>query len=367
MTTQNVPAASEATAAPPTAKTGDAAPRVRQTWVDQVRWVAIALVLIGHFVGLVRGRSGVAIAISDYVYVFHIPALVLLAGWGARRLQADGKGLNRIVWQLLVPYVIFQVVAFAANHVLQGSHPSWSFTAQTFGLWFLVSLAGWRLLMPWFRGLRAPVLAALAVALLAGLSPKIGGFLSLSRIAFFLPLFVAGPWLVDRVGQWRARPFARVYGLLVLLAGAVWVGVQEVGFSRTIFFGRDSYAGLHQGVVHGMVYRTGALLISTALAVGLMLAVPGKPGAPTAVGRWFAEAGRHTMFPYLIHLPLLTVLRWTGWPGEGAPTVAATVAVLAALTMTVLLVTPPVRFLAGPFVEPRTWAERWLVRRKAAS
>ncbi len=45
--------------------------------------MAIALVVIGHFVGLVRGRSGVAIAISDYLYVFHIPALVLLAGWGS--------------------------------------------------------------------------------------------------------------------------------------------------------------------------------------------------------------------------------------------------------------------------------------------
>ncbi|KQX65690.1 acyltransferase family protein [Angustibacter sp. Root456] len=362
-TAPSTSAADPAPSEPPAA----APPKVRQTWVDQTRWVAIALVLAGHFVGLVRGRSGVAVAISDYLYVFHIPALVLLAGWGARRLQARGQGLTRIVWQLLVPYVLFQLIAFAVNHVFEGSHPSWSFTSQTFGLWFLVALAGWRLLMPWFQGLRAPVAAALAVALLAGLSSKIGGLLSLSRIAFFLPLFVAGPWLVDRVALWRQRRGARICGLLVLLAGAVWVGVQEVGFDRTIFFGRDSYAALHQGALHGMVYRTGALLISAVLAVGLMLAVPGKPGAPTAVGRWFAEAGRHTMFPYLIHLPLLTVLRWTEWPREGAPTVAASVAVLAALVMAVVLVTPPVRFLAGPFVEPRSWTERWLLRRKASS
>ena len=117
--------------------------------------------------------------------------------------------------------------------------------------------------------------------------------------------------------------------------------------------------------MHGVVFRLGALAISTVLAVGLMLAVPGRPGAPTRAGRWFAEAGKHTMFPYLIHLPLLTVLTWTGWPGRGAPTATAVAAVLAAVVAAAVLVTPPVRFLAGPFVEPKTWYDRWLSPRRS--
>jgi peptidoglycan/LPS O-acetylase OafA/YrhL len=75
------------------------------------------------------------------------------------------------------------------------------------------------------------------------------------------------------------------------------------------------------------------------------------------VGRWAAEAGKHTMFPYLIHLPLLTVLTWTGWPGQGPPTLTAVAAVVAAVVAAALLVTPPIRFLAGPLVEPRNWFE----------
>jgi fucose 4-O-acetylase-like acetyltransferase len=342
-----------ATTAAPTAKPP------RQTWIDQARWVAIALVVIGHFVGLVRGRSELARGISDFVYVFHIPAFVLLAGWGAARLQASGRGLSRIVWQLLLPYALFQLVAFAVNRVLEGTHPSWSFVNQTFGLWFLVALAGWRLLAPWFHGLRAPVLAALVVALLAGMSPSIGSLLSLSRIAFFLPLFIAGPRIVDLVARWRTTPRARWVGAVVLAIGALWVAVQEPTFDRTIFFGRDSYAALHQGLAHGLVFRCGALAISTILAVAMMLVVPGRPGSTTRAGRWFAEAGRHTMFPYLIHLPLLTVLTWTGWPQQGRPLVTAVVAVVAAVVAALILVTPPVRMLAGPIVEPRTWLERW--------
>lgn len=345
------------TTRPTTAPARTARPRL--TWVDQVRWVAIVLIVLGHFVGLLRGRSDLARGISDFVYLFHIPALVLLAGWGARRLKASGDGLVTIFWQLLVPYVAFQLVAFAADRLLEGKHPSWSFTYQTFGLWFLVALAGWRLVAPWFHGLRWPVPAALAVALLAGLSPRIGEFLSLSRIAFFLPLFVAGPWVVDQVARLRTLRAARAGGAVVLLVGALWVGLQEPTFDRTIFFGRDGYAALDQGVLQGVAYRLGALAISTALAVSLMLVVPGRPGAPTPAGRWFAQAGRYTMFPYLIHLPLLTVLGWTGWPDDGRPAVTTVLFVLGAVAASALLVTPPVRLLAGPFVEPRTWIRRF--------
>lgn len=340
----------------------DPARRPRQTWIDQVRWVAIALVLAGHFVGPLRGRSDLAHAVSDYLYVFHIPAFVLLAGWSASRLQASGRGLTRIFWQLLVPYVVFQLIAFGVNRVLEDDDPSWSFTSQTFGLWFLVALAGWRLLGPWFHGLRAPVVAALAVALLAGASPRVGEFLALSRIAYFLPLFVAGPWLVDRVSTWRHLPHARLYGLGILAAGAAWVGIQEPSFDRTIFFGRDSYAALHQGLVHGAAFRAGSLAISALLAVGLMLAVPGRPGAPTRVGRWAAEAGRHSMYPYLLHLPLLTFIGWTGWAREGQPHVTTVIAAAAAVAVAAIAVTPPVRLLAGPFVEPRAWFQRWTDR-----
>ncbi|GAA4357982.1 acyltransferase family protein [Angustibacter luteus] len=335
-------------------------PRVRQTWVDQARWVAITLVVIGHVVGLLRGRSDLARAISDFVYTFHIAGLVLLAGWGARRQRASGEGLTKIFWQLLVPYVVFQLLAFAANRVFEGAHPSWSFTSQTFGLWFLVALAAWRLLGPWFHGLRWPVLPALALALLAGLSPRIGDHLSLSRIAFFLPVFVAGPWVVDRVSHWRTLPAARAAGGLLLAGWGLWVAGHQPTFDRTIFFGRDSYDALGQGGLHGVLARLAALALTTVLAVCLLVLVPGRPGAPTRVGRWAAEAGRHTMYPYLLHLPLLTVLAWSGLLGRPAPTIATLVGVLAAVAFCVVTVLPPVRFVAGPFVEPRTWAQRWL-------
>jgi fucose 4-O-acetylase-like acetyltransferase len=335
--------------------------RGREVWVDQARWAAIVLVLVGHLVGPLRGRSTLAHAISDFVYIFHIPALVLLAGWGARRLTADGRNLTRTFWALVVPYVAFQTIAFGLRYALFGTAPSWSYVYQTFGLWFLVSLASWRLLAPWFHGLPAATPVALGISLLAGLSPPLGEPLSLQRTAYFLPLFVAGPWVVDRVGLLRRLPGAGRIQLLaagVLVTAAVVVLVREPGFDRTIFFGRDSYTDLHQGVLHGLAARVAALALATVLAVALMLVMPGGGLGASAAARLMARAGQHTMFPYLLHLPVLLVAGWTGWYRHGSPTLATLVAAGVGVSLAVLFVTPPVRWVAGPVVEPRVWWDR---------
>lgn len=342
-------------------------PLEREARIDQARWVAIALVLIGHVVGPLRSSSVVAKTISDFVYVFHIPALVLLAGWGARRASASGRGLTRVFWALLVPFAVFQLVAFALGWSLNGRSPSWTFTYPTFGLWFLMSLAAWRLLAPWFHGLRAPFLVALAVAVVAGASPHLGELLSLQRTAFFLPLFIAGPWVVDHVAGWRQRTAVQVGAIAVLVIALVVVYLLEKDFDRTIFFGRDGYDALGQSLVRGVAARLLALAVAGSLAIALLLAIPGGAVGASRLGVLIAHGGRHTLYPYLLHLPFLLIAAWTGWYTTGSPHVAALVAALVGLALAIVLVTPPVRWIAGPLVEPQAWWNRLRARPSPAS
>ncbi|MFT4469763.1 acyltransferase family protein [Arthrobacter sulfonylureivorans] len=326
---------------------------VRQTWIDQARWAAIILVVVGHGVGMLRSESGVALVVSNFVYMFHIPVLILLAGWGARRAQADGKTLSKVFWQLLVPYVIFQLIAFLANYLLEGDQPSWTFTSQTFGLWFLVALAGWRLLAPWFRGLRFAIPIAVVVALLAGLSPAIDGFLSLSRILVFLPVFLAGPWIVDRVSEWRQDWRLRAAGAAVVGLGAAAVLLLQDDFWRPPFLGDIGYEALEVGDVEGMVWRLVVLAVGTIMATGFMLMLPGRPGAPTRLGAWTARAGQHTMCPYLLHLPLLTIVGATSLLDAGSPTARALVVIGSAVLFSASTVSRPIVLLTRPLVDPR--------------
>jgi fucose 4-O-acetylase-like acetyltransferase len=325
---------------------------VRLTWIDQSRWTAIVLVVAGHAAGLLRESSGLAVSVSNFVYMFHIPVLILLAGWGARHAEASGRNLLRIWWQLLLPYLLFQLVAFGVNYSFENTLPSWTFAEQTFGLWFLVALAAWRLAGPWFRGLRGAVPIAVVLALLAGMSPEVGGFLSLSRVLVFLPLFLAGPWIVEQVARWRALPIMRLAGAAVLATGAVVVALEGREFWRGPFLGNAGYQELGLDSLEGMLSRIVVLLVGAAMATGFMLVLPGSPGAPSRVGAWVAEAGRHTMYPYLLHLPMLTIVGASALVQVGPPTLRTLAFLAASVAFCVLTVSRPVRFLTQIMVEP---------------
>lgn len=324
----------------------------RQTWIDQSRWVAIVLVVVGHAVGMLRNDSALALAISNFVYIFHIPVLVVLAGWGARNLQADGSGLSKITRQLIAPYIVFQLIAFLFSFIFEDTNPSWTFVEQTFGLWFLVALALWRLVGPWFRGIKNALLISVVISLLAGLTPSIGDFLSLSRVLFFLPMFLIGPWLVDRISEWRSDPRSRALGLVVLSAGLTVVIVFGENFWRLPFLGNLSYESLEVSNVEGMLWRLLAMGSGLLMAAGFMLALPGRPNAPTGIGNFIADAGRDTMYPYLLHLPLLTVVGATPFVDMGHPTLRTAVFVAVATILCIVTVWRPVRLLTRPLVEP---------------
>jgi fucose 4-O-acetylase-like acetyltransferase len=333
--------------------TQDKATTQRQTWIDQARWSAIMLVVIGHAVGLLRSYSDLAVVISNFVYMFHIPVLVLLAGWGAQRTEANGKGLRRIFWQLLVPYVIFQLIAFALNFIFKDTTPSWVFTSQTFGLWFLVALAGWRLMAPWFRGIRCAVPVAVLMAVLAGLSPDIGGVFSLSRILVFFPLFLAGPWIVDKISNCRHQLRYRLAGAAVLLIGGTTALLMRREFWRTPFLGSSGYEALEISPFEGTAWRLLVLVVGTILAAAFMLVLPGRSGATTPAGVWIATAGRHTMYPYLLHLPLLTVVG-ASMPEElGNATVWTLAFCAGAAVFCAISVAPPAVALTRILIEPK--------------
>ncbi|MEX0426259.1 acyltransferase family protein [Nocardioides sp. DS6] len=154
--------------------------------MDNIRLLAIVLVVVGHAIGSSKGINPTADTISTFVYLFHIPMFALAAGWTAQRLTASFTGLAKMTWQVLVPYVVFQSIAIVLGR-WDGNGTPWQYATPAFALWFLVSLFLWRLLAPWFRSNAYGVAAAVLVTLLAGFVPAIGEPLSLSRCASSRP------------------------------------------------------------------------------------------------------------------------------------------------------------------------------------
>lgn len=331
--------------------------QTRVAWLDQARWAAVFLATLWHFAGLLGDRSVIAVAFIDFVNTFVTALLVVLAGWSARSLTASRAALRRIFWQLLCPFVIFQILALSLEYAGTGTSPSLKFTEPALGLWFLVALAAWRILRPWFSEVRFAAGYAAAISLIAGTSSHIGELFALSQIIFFFPLFLLGPAVVTVARRWRQLRWTRLVAgvILCLVALAVW---RQDHVERGIFVGNQSYAALDQSLAEGMASRLGAWCLGLVLALCICLLMPTGSNHPSLWWRASARAGERAIYPYLLHLPAIHFLVTGLWAHDNSRGIltelSAVLSLLTGAIVTIVLSTTAVQTMARPLVEPRS-------------
>ena len=164
----------------------------RQYYFDNLRAGLIYLVVLGHMFELVTSR--ILDMAYVLVYLMHMPLFVFVSGYFARydpRKLLLGLVPMYFAFQLL--YISFLRFGFGHTWLLvQFTTPHWI-------MWYLFALIFWTMLTPMleFCGKNrftacVSVIAAFALALLAGFDNSIGYFVSLSRIFYFLPFFMLG-------------------------------------------------------------------------------------------------------------------------------------------------------------------------------
>lgn len=351
---------------------------------DHARYLLLFFIVAGHTVETLREGSDAAYLIYLYFYLFHVAALLGISGYFSRP-EMTVKTVRSVV-QLLVILVIWEAIFVLVRAYTDGEEitengivsPSW-------GLWFLLTLATLRILLPVVMRLRRPLLVSVLLALGAGFIPAIGTDLSISRTLFFLPFFVAGYLAKDRdwaKQDWFTRPSVAVRaaaaGVFVVVAGVLLAFPQledrwrvdrwalgrssyedllEPGSDTTLEVLRGLGVGENELVTDltGMLLRAGVMAVGAAMTLAVLLLVPRRElGFQRQLGR--------TLYIYLFHLLILVLLRHYGVIGAvgewGIPGVL-TLVVFAAF-LTVFLSSDLVAKVARPIVEPKV---DWLVRR----
>jgi fucose 4-O-acetylase-like acetyltransferase len=305
---------------------------------DNLRGVLLLLVGVGHGLEPLLGSSPAARAAYSALYLFHVPAFAALSGHLSRPRWPPAAQ-----WRaLLVPLVVGQAL-YACLDALWLGHPlSATWLVQPYWvLWFLLSLATWRALLPLWARLRWPLAWAGGASLAAGLFPQVGYPLSLSRTLAFLPFFVAGhavpgPWLA-----WLRRGGGRLFGALAFAALLAWACALASGalpFPDTrLLYGSTDYAGM------GMTPLQGVLARAAVTAGALLLAAAAWALSPEGDG-WLSRVGAASLWPYVLHGLLLRATPLQGWLQGLAPLLQVPAASLAGLGAVLL---PAARTLRG--------------------
>ena len=327
----------------------------RDAFFDNAKYLAIVLVATGHAWEPLRDGSRAASALYMLVYAFHMPAFIVIAGHFSRSFDASPQRLRRLVTGVAVPYVVFETAYTFYTRWTDGvpDRPV-SLLEPLYLTWFLAALFIWRLTTPVWRSVRWPLPLALAVAMLASVTPSIGEDLDLQRTLQFLPYFVLGLCLKPEhfrlVRRWKVR-IAAVPVFVGALALAYWAVPRMSG---AWFYHRDSAQELGAPAWYGPVMTLVVFACSTLLVACFLSWVPGRR-------MWFTALGAGTLYGYLLHGFVAQGSKYWGWYDPAwvyQPLGEVVVTVVAAVIVTVLC-TPVVRRAFRFVMEPDLkWAFR---------
>ena len=274
----------------------------RDAYFDNAKALLIVSVVLGHTLSGMLGETRWMDSLYMFIYTFHMPAFIFVTGYYAKVLRTK-RDWWKLIKSVVLPYFIFQFLYTAYYiYVLDLSVTFNFFENLRWGLWFLVSLFCWRVLLPFFTRSKWMIVVALVISLIAGELPFINELFSLSRTVYFFVFFIAGYHLsVDPLK--KAGKIGKLVGVIVLVLIFVSMYAMNDTSWREWLFGRLPYIELEPFIFdNGMLNRLTIYMICGVAMIAFLAAVPTKKYSWTVIGQ-------RTMAIYLFHLAAVQTFR----------------------------------------------------------
>ncbi|AJY74363.1 acyltransferase family protein [Paenibacillus beijingensis] len=271
----------------------------RDHYFDNVKFVLIAFVVIGHVLEPLYSTSETAKALYNFIYFFHIPLFVFITGYFSKK---SGK-----LGPYLVLYVIFETLYSLLDYVLNGrANLKFTFFLPYWITWYLLAVMLWKIALPYFTKLRYPVLFASCIAVLSGYaSSELGYTLSALRAINFFPFFLAGYDMKREYFRYlfnRPVKIASVF-MMILTLGLLFRYGQNLNCEW--LWGSFTYSKLGSPEWYAGIYRVAIGAVSVMLSLCVLSLIP--------TGRTrISEHGIRTIYPFLLHGFVLKIMEHQG-------------------------------------------------------
>lgn len=327
----------------------------RDASLDNVRFCAAAFIVVGHLVLPLVERSAIAEHFWYGSWFIRIPVLVLLAGYFSSAAPMVGTRMVALLRNVLFVYLVFDLIGTVIQLPLGGR---WSYdpASPPIGMWFLLALFIWRVLLPYLTQIRGVVALAFAVSVAAGAVESLTGTqYAIGRAIALLPFFVLG-WKVRQFGKDRlaalrfVRPAAAVLLTVVVVGGTLFASrMPRWWLTMKRGYGNGTMAELLQlGLIRLVI-----LLVTAAAVVAVLVLAP-RRRIPV-----LTYLGSGTMYVYVLHLPVITVLSSTDFFDHFDSRVEVLALMAGGLLLAAALASAPTRALTRWLVQPKfTWPFR---------
>ncbi|GAA0927502.1 acyltransferase family protein [Nonomuraea longicatena] len=329
----------------------------RDPYLDNVKFVLIALVVVGHsLVPTLNTASSRALYV--FIYMFHMPLFVLISGYLSRNFWNSNAKTNKLVDTFVIPYVIVEL-GYAGLRTALGQKWSLTIIDPAWLNWYLLALLFWRLSAPVWKRMRYPIPVSIAIYLFAGYS-QISGDFSMDRFFGLMPFFVIGLVMQPEHFELLNRLWIKIVSAVTLVAAAavsIFVAIKDPSLKP--FYFKHSYQDMDLSWWMGLGVRSGLLVCSLAMCFAVLALVPRGD-------TWYSDLGTRTLYAYLLHgIPVLIAkeMGWLAFPWLEGP--LGTLAISSLMfALAIVLCLPETRTIFKWVLEPRL---TWLYRRPSRS
>ncbi|MEO3786648.1 acyltransferase family protein [Actinocorallia sp. B10E7] len=337
-------------------QTRPSAPRARDPFFDNAKFLAILLVVVGHTIVGLRSKVPVAEALYTFIYAFHMPLFVVITGYFSKGFGKTTGKTRKLIAGVAAPYLVFEVAySLFEWHFNDKKTLTISLLDPIYLTWFMLALFLWRLSTPFWQQVRWPLAIAVAVSLL-GYTGPLSNHLDMHKVLGLAPFYVLGLCLRPEHFDLVRGARARVAGALILTGGLLvaWWAKDRMNYRWLYWW--DSHKELGVDNLTGTAMRLAMMVAACVLLFGFLALVPRRR-------TWFTALGSSTIYAYLLHGFLTRFMQFQEWDHlEWLQNIWGMLGmIVCALIVGTVLCTQPVIRLTRWAVEPPVG---WLFRDK---
>ena len=250
------------------------APRARDPFFDNAKFLAILLVVVGHTIVGLRGTVETAETLYFFIYSFHMPLFVVITGYFSKGFAGGKNRTRKLVAGVAAPYLVFEV-AYSLWEWHFNDKPKLviSLLDPIYLVWFLLALLLWRLSTPFWLKVRWPLAVAVAVSLL-GYTGQLSSHLDMHKVLGLVPFYVLGLCLRPEHFDMVRGPRTRLAGALILVGGflVAWWAKDRMNYQWLYWW--DSNKDLGVDNLTGTVMHLALMVAACVLLFAFLAVIP---------------------------------------------------------------------------------------------
>ncbi len=244
----------------------------RVYFFDNLKYVLILLVILGHLFEIYYDKSHVMKAGFNFIYLFHMPLFIWISGYFSKKFKPE-KILNFFLLCFLSLFLIRILESLVLNKPF-----NYNFLSFQSASWYLFALALYNISLPIIKNFKKQYVITFSVlfALYVGYVVSVKDLFIASRTIVFYPFFLLGYYSTIEDVKKLVKPKYFLVSLLgVITIFLLFYFFKDLYALRGLFTGRNSYKTVFGDYyIYGGFIRLIYYIVSLITMIMIMNIVP---------------------------------------------------------------------------------------------